>query len=812
MVDVIRKAARALRRAPAIERRARDRRRPVERDVVLYESSFGHGMACHPEAVFRAALAAPDLVHLRHVWVLDDPQRHPDVLAEFGSHPRVRFVRRDSAAYDRVLATAGVLVNNSTFPPQFVKRPEQVYLNTWHGTPLKVMGYDEPDPGVATRNVVRNFLMCDYLLSGSPWMTQRMYVSGYRLDNVCPALVIEEGGPRTDRQWLDGAGGEVARRLAAGGVSIPEGSRVVLVAPTWHGASFARPEDDLADLESQVAELSTRLGEGYCVLAKIHHTLAAGAASRAGLRGLLVPDSLPTGSALALADVLVTDYSSIFFDYLPLGRPVVFFTPDDDRYRADRGTYLAPSELPGPVVTTVEELAAVVRQAHSGGPGDPVVTHGEAVRDAARRFAPKDDGHAAERVVDIVLRGRHDGYAVAPLPRDGRRTMLLYLGGMRSNGITTAGLGLLRHIDRSRFDVTAFYREPESDDERANVRAIPGDIRRIPRIAGQPPRMGLWVDYRRLLSQGTAMGARGMRRMDVFFEQEWRRCVGDAAFDHIVDYSGYSPFWVFLLAQGRSTTRAVWLHNDLEADRMRMHGRQRANERSLRAVFTAYRLYDRLVSVSSALRDINAGKLAEFAPPEHYVSARNTIDAERVVRGAGEHDVVLPALPPGGRRFVSVGRISPEKNHERLIRAFAAVHAESPTTRLVIVGDGPLRGKVEALVAELGLDDAVTLTGLVRNPWGVMARCDVFVLSSDYEGQPMTILEARVLGLPIVTTAFGSVRGALGDDEGLIVGCDVEPLADGMRAALRGEVPAPPFDAMAYNESALAEFARAIGA
>jgi glycosyltransferase involved in cell wall biosynthesis len=303
--------------------------------------------------------------------------------------------------------------------------------------------------------------------------------------------------------------------------------------------------------------------------------------------------------------------------------------------------------------------------------------------------------------------------------------------------------------------------------------------------------------------------------MERRFGVEWARCYGGARFDHVVDFSGYSPTWAFLLAQAPGSTRSIWLHNDLAADQRRTVEGFRAHENNLGTVFSSYRHFDHLVSVSPALKEINAASLADHAPADRFTFARNVIDVDRVMAGVAEAgtpgQAPVVSRTPGVTMFVTMGRVSPEKNHERLVRAFSRVHAETPDTRLVIVGDGPLLPRVRQVAADLGVEGSVVLTGQQADPFGVLAAGDVFVLSSDYEGQPMVILEAMVLGLPVVTTAFGSVGSALPEGVGLVVAPSVEALAEGMRAALRAEVPHPAFDAEAYNSEVLAEFYRAIG-
>jgi glycosyltransferase involved in cell wall biosynthesis len=365
---------------------------------------------------------------------------------------------------------------------------------------------------------------------------------------------------------------------------------------------------------------------------------------------------------------------------------------------------------------------------------------------------------------------------------------------------------------------------------------------------------------------------RGLSRHRQLLRDEWVRCFGASRFDSVVDFSGYAPFWIKLFSQRGDGSLSIWLHNDMRAEATNT-GRSAWLRASVRAVSALYHHADHLVAVSPALSEVNQQKLGDLAPPEKFSYARNTLnyrrilhlaygvtqrdedllDAQASVRGGelaatyqGElteefhpldlrgaidqlvtyHDLddlwdevqrrttirdILPPTP-GIRTFVTASRLSPEKNHARLIRAFDLVHQEDPETLLVILGRGALLPSLTELVDELGLTAAVKLTGYQPNPYCVLAHSDCFVLSSNYEGQPMVLLEALVLGLPVVTTAFGSVRSALPEGFGRIVPSTVEGLAEGMRSFLRGEVPVRPFDHVAYNRAATEEFYRAIGA
>jgi CDP-glycerol glycerophosphotransferase (TagB/SpsB family)/glycosyltransferase involved in cell wall biosynthesis len=814
-----------LRRAGRYEIHAYWRRQPIVPDTVLYESFSGNGMLCNPEAIFRRLLADRDFSHFTHIWALTSLHEYSDTVREFRSMPNVRFVRYGSPAYLRALATSEYLINNATFPADFSKRDGQIYLNTWHGTPLKRMGYDIEGGALATANIIRNFVQADYLLAANPFMSDQMYSTGYKLKGIFRGKIIEEGYPRIDRQFLD-ADEVQAGRAALREAGIPLGDRrIVLYAPTWKGESFGDPLDDIDELLRRVKGLEARIDTTkYVVLLKTHQIVHRLARKRPELRRMLVSNATPTNVILGLTDILITDYSSIFYDFLPTGRPILFFAPDLDEYEGTRGLYVPPEEWPGPVSRTVEDLARDLLEVDRTGslPEDSA----ERYRRDQSTYCSREDGNVTDRVVDIVFRGREEGRNIRRDHADGRIPILLYLGGMRANGITTSVLNLLNNIDHERFDVSGFFSFSRSRVALEKAAAIHPAVRQFPRVGGMNgsklKQLSRRMQYRRgeLANHGTDPVQREL------WDDEWTRCFGASRFDYVIDFSGYGPFWSTLLLHSPKAVRSIWLHNDLAADAHREVNGKKNMLHSLTQVFTLYPEYDHLVSVSPALSDINRRKLAEYSPPEKFVSAINTADADPIVERAQE-DLRLTTLDPETgeypewvdelrsnvevKTFVTVGRLSPEKNQSRLIRAFARVHEAHPATRLVIVGAGPLADDLVALAASLGVGDSVILTGQQSNPHAIMAAADCFVLSSNYEGQPMVILEALVLGLPIVTVAFASAESALPAGVGLVVPQTDEALADGMTAFLRGEVPARPFDADEYNRTAVGQFSVAIG-
>ncbi|MGV9844665.1 bifunctional glycosyltransferase/CDP-glycerol:glycerophosphate glycerophosphotransferase [Streptomyces fungicidicus] len=366
--------------------------RPLDPGLVVY-SAFSHrGVLGDPAAVHRAAREiAP---HLRGVWVLADEERAA------GLPPDTEYVLLDSPGYRRVTERATFFVNNVNWPGALVKRPGSVHIHTHLGTPLKYMGADLLDRpgarhGTDVPRMLRRADRWDYSLVAnrhSELVWERAY--------PCHFTSVRTGSPRNDA--LAGAGPDSGRAVRER-LGIPEGDTVVLYAPTRR--DYRR--DGLVE-RIDYARFAADLGEGRTLVVRLHPSLAAGPARGLGLaelhrRGVLVDatDEPEAGDVLLAADVLVTDYSALMFDYAVLDRPIVIHADDWAAYRASRGAYLdITAEAPGHVARSYPELAWLF---DSGTWRDAEAAR---LRSAFRkRYCEFDDGRAAERVVRTLMLG-----------------------------------------------------------------------------------------------------------------------------------------------------------------------------------------------------------------------------------------------------------------------------------------------------------------------------------------------------------------------------------------------------------------------
>ncbi|WP_030168864.1 bifunctional glycosyltransferase/CDP-glycerol:glycerophosphate glycerophosphotransferase [Spirillospora albida] len=361
------------------------RSRPL-RDMALFESFRGRQYSDSPRAIYEEmARRRPDL---EYVWVTKDGQ--------FQAPDGVRTVLYGGRDHFEVLGRAKYLVGNDPMPEWFAKREGQFYCQTWHGTPLKRIGYDIERPQFKNaQDYLRRFsddvAQWDVLVSPNPFSSPIMQ-RAFRYDGE----LLESGYPRNDLLARGDAGRATRVRRLLG---IPEGAKVVLYAPTWRDDQ-ARAGGYRMELKLDLAAAREALGDDHVLLVRGHFNLGGGVEGADGGFAIDVTRYPDIADLYLIADVMITDYSSVMFDFAVTGRPQLFFTYDLERYRDQlRGFYFdLEAEAPGPLCHTSDELIEAIRVAQATVP--IYAARYEAFR---RKFCAWDDGGAAARVVDRML-------------------------------------------------------------------------------------------------------------------------------------------------------------------------------------------------------------------------------------------------------------------------------------------------------------------------------------------------------------------------------------------------------------------------
>jgi CDP-glycerol glycerophosphotransferase len=381
-----------------------ERRRGL-RDAVVYDSFGGAAYSDSPRAIHEELVSRE--AQLEHLWVVRD--------AAFDAPSTARALREGSEEYYEALARARYVVTNDCWPRWFTSRRGQTCLQTWHGAPLKRNGLALADRPKAVRAYWR--VLSQRAENWQLVLSPAAFATPIIRQAFPAGEILETGLPRTDVLFhpdRERIAEEVTGRL---GLS---GKRVVLYAPSYLDhleyrspervsrvrdvPTYAADADDehayrqgaLLDLEA----LGEALGSDHTVLFRKHRRVLDRLPASAAPFALDVSDYPDVMELLLVADVLITDYSSLAFDFACTGRPIVFFTPTLEEYRDDvRGFAIDfEADAPGPLLGTSEEVIDALRDLEG-----VRSAYGDRYESFAETYCGLSDGHAAERVVDRVF-------------------------------------------------------------------------------------------------------------------------------------------------------------------------------------------------------------------------------------------------------------------------------------------------------------------------------------------------------------------------------------------------------------------------
>ena len=372
----------------------------VDDKTIFFEVYDGRNYTCSPKAIYEKMLTMKKFKDFKFIWAFNDPSKH-DVMKD----KRLVIVKTNTKDYYKYISSSKYWIVNSIMDECITKKKGQVYVQCWHGTPLKRLRYDIEVNGAVLNTIEeirkrndRDAVKFDYFISPSKYCTEK-FTSAFNLIALGKKnIIIEEGYPRNDslfnrnKKDID----KIKDKLG-----IPKDKKVICYLPTFRDNQHTSGVGYTYNLAIDFDSLKKRFGKDYVILFKPHYFIA-NKIDLSKYKNFVynVANYDEINDIYLASDLLITDYSSVFFDYANLNRPVMFYMYDFDDYKNNlRDFYISLDELPGPIAKTQKELEDYIVNI------DKSISKYKKTYDKFNdKYNYLDDGNASERVIRVIFK------------------------------------------------------------------------------------------------------------------------------------------------------------------------------------------------------------------------------------------------------------------------------------------------------------------------------------------------------------------------------------------------------------------------
>ncbi len=403
---------------------------PLDEKCILLEAGQGKNLNGNMLAMARELFENKAYAGYKVVYVVTKENlEEAKKRFAFYQYPLILTIR-NSDEYKKYLACAKYLMTDNSFPPYFLKREQQVYMNTWHGTPLKTLGISDLKNAASLANIQKNYLMCDYALFPNTF-TKDVFVKDYMLENLYKGEIVLADYPR-NMALLDKEKSDALRSKL--GLS---DKKLIAYMPTWRGLGrSANGASQKEILEGIFKKLDAQLSDEEIFYVNLHFLIGNTMDFSNYQHIKPFPSEYETYDFLALCDMLVTDYSSVFFDFAITKKKIVLFTYDLEEYMRDRGTYFPIENLPFPMVCSVDEL---MKEIHTSGKTCDY-------HEFLSQYHAFADKQTPAMLLDLLIHGKRDGLHIEQAPCNGKETVLVYGGKLRNKQLNELLLEYLKQL------------------------------------------------------------------------------------------------------------------------------------------------------------------------------------------------------------------------------------------------------------------------------------------------------------------------------------------------------------------------------
>ncbi|MHB8131319.1 MAG: CDP-glycerol glycerophosphotransferase family protein [Mobilitalea sp.] len=364
---------------------------PVDKKIIIFESNLGRNYTGSPRAIYEEMVRQGLDQKYRCYFILEDPDTQLPGTA--------KTIKRTRMKYFFLLAISGVWVCDTRLPKYIIKRSECTYIQTWHGTPLKKLGLDMDTVYMAgekgidnyKKNFYNNAQTWDYLISQNHFSTG-IFKRAFAFNKE----MLEIGYPRNDVLFAKNNEKDIVDLKKQ--LGLPLDKKIILYAPTWRDNEFYGKGQYKFNPPLDFAKLKDALGDDTVMIVKYHY-LVVDKIDWTLYKGFIYSCDLSYDISLLylVSDMMITDYSSVMFDYSLLKRPMAFFCYDLEEYKDTlRGFYFDfLEEAPGPVTLTTDGLIEAILKYDTS-------DYKEKQLAFYQKYNHADDGRASQKVVELI--------------------------------------------------------------------------------------------------------------------------------------------------------------------------------------------------------------------------------------------------------------------------------------------------------------------------------------------------------------------------------------------------------------------------
>jgi CDP-glycerol glycerophosphotransferase len=456
----------------------------------------------------------------------------------------VRFIELHSNEYLKAIATAKYLVTDTSLPPYFIKKPEQVYLNTWHGTPLKAMGRAVPDREYGLGNVQRNFNIADYLLYQNDF-SKDVFLNDYMLDKIYEGKVLLSGYPRNSAFYRTDRRDIIRRECKI------EDKQVIVYMPTWRGLLHKKQnKEQVARIYSYLARIDYKLQENQILYVKLHPFVKSEINYDDFIHVRQFPSEYETYDFLNASDLLITDYSSIMFDYAVSKKKMILFTYDREEYLKDRGIYISLDEMDLPKVDTVEELMDEINKEVKEECEYPLFFE---------RFCSYDSEDTARNVCDTVFLQEECGLKTIEYKKVKKPNVLVHVKALKDTEEDNSFIRKMNGMNLEKRNYFIHFKANGMKKTSSLLSLFNKDIGYLPMQPGKNYRLWEYIAFTLTFKYGIENGFT-KRKIQSLALRELRKHFGDTNFEYVINYSGMDLMLLHILDQIQG--KKIYCFND----------------------------------------------------------------------------------------------------------------------------------------------------------------------------------------------------------------------------------------------------------